>query len=59
MKKDDKEFVLGVDVEFCFLCDAVRVCFNEYIVQSTVHFPVYMVFSRLDYPAGHNWIAFN
>ena len=33
--------------------------FNEYIVQSTVHFPVYMVFSRLDYPAAHNWIAFN
>ena len=30
LKKDDEEFVLGgrgVDVEFCFLCDAIRVCF--------------------------------
>ena len=27
VKKDDEEFVLGVDVEFCFLCDAIRVCF--------------------------------
>ena len=28
VKKDDEEFVLGgrgVDVEFCFLCDAIRV----------------------------------
>ena len=28
VKKDDDEFVLGgrgVDVEFCFLCDAIRV----------------------------------
>lgn len=30
VKKDDEEFTLGgrgVDVEFCFLCDAIRVCF--------------------------------
>lgn len=30
VKKDDEEFALGgrgVDVEFCFLCDAIRVCF--------------------------------
>ena len=35
VKKEDKEFVLGgrgVDVEFCFLCNAIRV----YILLSTL-----------------------